>query len=186
MSKILLIKLNSMYSTGELFKIADDSYAFSQVLSKLGYSSKSQYISIVRDYFIENDIDYTHFTSTGKPLIGLKTKICINCGKTFKTEYRSNKEQITCSKGCSNSIFRSGRNNGNYNTGIGSYRKIAFDVYPHKCARCGYENILALEVHHKDKNRNNNSIENLEILCCNCHTIKHKQNSTMPNCTIEH
>jgi 5-methylcytosine-specific restriction endonuclease McrA len=50
------------------------------------------------------------------------------------------------------------------------YRKKAFYIYEHKCAVCGYdeeENIL--QVHHIDENRQNNDIENLIILCPNCH-----------------
>lgn len=55
-----------------------------------------------------------------------------------------------------------------------SYRKIAFENFKNECVKCGYkENSYALEVHHKDENRKNNNISNLEILCCNCHTIIH-------------
>lgn len=51
-----------------------------------------------------------------------------------------------------------------------SYRNIAFRNFEHKCCVCGYdEEIGILEVHHKDSNRENNSIENLCILCPNCH-----------------
>lgn len=44
------------------------------------------------------------------------------------------------------------------------------------CCRCGYENAEALEVHHKDRNRSNNEIDNLEVLCCNCHRLEHRAN----------
>lgn len=62
-----------------------------------------------------------------------------------------------------------------YNTGSGvsSYRKKALDSYAHMCVECGFSNIKALQVHHIDKNRDNNALENLEILCANCHLIKH-------------
>jgi len=43
-------------------------------------------------------------------------------------------------------------------------------VYPHKCYVCGYnDDERILEVHHVDENRNNNDINNLKILCPNCH-----------------
>lgn len=43
-----------------------------------------------------------------------------------------------------------------------------------KCNRCNYNNEpLILGVHHKDRNRNNNDISNLEILCPNCHSLEH-------------
>lgn len=55
-----------------------------------------------------------------------------------------------------------------------SYRNKAFALLGEKCAICGYnKNASALEVHHKDKDRNNNDISNLEVLCCNCHRIHH-------------
>jgi len=62
----------------------------------------------------------------------------------------------------------------NESTGIYNYRVIAFRVKPKICERCGYDhNEAALIVHHKDRNRNNNVIDNLEILCANCHAIEH-------------
>lgn len=57
---------------------------------------------------------------------------------------------------------------------ISSYRRNAFSHFEHKCVRCGYSaNEHALQVHHKDRDRANNSLENLEILCANCHSIEH-------------
>lgn len=44
------------------------------------------------------------------------------------------------------------------------------------CALCGISEWqgkkLPLELHHKDRNHYNNSLENLEILCPNCHSIQ--------------
>lgn len=59
-----------------------------------------------------------------------------------------------------------------YGTGQ-DYRSKAFSHYFPICNRCGFTNILALEVHHVDHNRENNDISNLEILCANCHSIEH-------------
>lgn len=43
-----------------------------------------------------------------------------------------------------------------------------------KCERCNYDDHPAgIEIHHKDRNRENNSIENLEVLCAICHRIEH-------------
>lgn len=42
------------------------------------------------------------------------------------------------------------------------------------CSRCGYnKHPQLLGIHHKDKNRENNNIENLEVLCANCHSEAH-------------
>lgn len=54
------------------------------------------------------------------------------------------------------------------------YRDKAFKYYPHECQLCGYkENKAALVVHHIDHNRSNDEIQNLIILCANCHAITH-------------
>ena len=67
-----------------------------------------------------------------------------------------------------NTLFKSGENHFAFKGN--NYRQIAFKLYPHKCAICGYnEEIEILEVHHKDENHNNNEPSNLCILCPNCH-----------------
>ena len=55
-----------------------------------------------------------------------------------------------------------------------NYRRKALTHYKHECNNCGYNIFEALEVHHIDKNIDNDSIENLVILCANCHLIIHK------------
>lgn len=63
-----------------------------------------------------------------------------------------------------------------YGTGgaAASYRATAFRVYPPRCNRCGYDtHVKILVVHHRDRDRTNNTSENLEILCPNCHAIEH-------------
>lgn len=54
-----------------------------------------------------------------------------------------------------------------------------------KCERCGYnEYPEILQVHHKDRNRENNVIENLEVLCPNCHESEHKRGISVNGCTL--
>ncbi len=60
-----------------------------------------------------------------------------------------------------------------YNTGESNYRARALKYYGHECSVCGFDNIAALEVHHKDRDRTNNHLDNLEVLCANCHKIEH-------------
>lgn len=56
------------------------------------------------------------------------------------------------------------------------YRRIAFNAYDKtKCSLCGYSSHPEiLVVHHKDKNRMNDSVDNLQVLCPNCHEIVHR------------
>ena len=53
----------------------------------------------------------------------------------------------------------------------GSYRARAFAAYPPICTYCGFGIPEILEVAHLDQDRKNNSIENLAILCGNCHKM---------------
>ena len=52
-----------------------------------------------------------------------------------------------------------------------NYRKLAFETYPPICAYCGFGVPEVLEVAHLDGNRDNNAVENLAILCPNCHKM---------------
>lgn len=51
------------------------------------------------------------------------------------------------------------------------YREMAFRHYPKICNRCSFDKFVI--VHHKDRDRTNNAIDNLEVLCPNCHAIEH-------------
>lgn len=58
--------------------------------------------------------------------------------------------------------------------GLSSYRSTAISTYGCTCQRCGYnKHEAAIVVHHRDHDRSNNSISNLEVLCANCHAIHH-------------
>ncbi len=52
-----------------------------------------------------------------------------------------------------------------------NYRKIAFKTYEPICAHCGFGIPSVLEVAHIDGDRLNNDINNLVILCPNCHKM---------------
>jgi len=51
---------------------------------------------------------------------------------------------------------------------IKAYRK----KYWH-CERCLQDHSLL--VHHKDRNRQNNNENNLEVLCTSCHAVEHRR-----------
>jgi 5-methylcytosine-specific restriction endonuclease McrA len=63
--------------------------------------------------------------------------------------------------------------NYNWKNGCGIYRRRAYKKYGYKCNRCGFDNKKILLVHHKDRNRKNNNVDNLEVLCKNCHSLEH-------------
>ena len=41
------------------------------------------------------------------------------------------------------------------------------------CERCDYDKYEILQVHHKDRKRLNNNMDNLELICPNCHYEEH-------------
>ena len=41
------------------------------------------------------------------------------------------------------------------------------------CERCNYDIYEILQVHHKDRNHKNINLENLELICPNCHAKEH-------------
>ena len=106
---------------------------------------------------------------------------CAICGKkTTKVQAeikRSKSGKLFCSKHCAtifnNTMYKSGINHPNYKNGDKSYRDLAFALKEVKCEMCDYCNKDILQVHHKDKNRKNNAIDNLEILCPTHHWEKH-------------
>lgn len=60
-----------------------------------------------------------------------------------------------------------------YGTGQARYRARAFKKYGKKCKKCSYsKEPRMLDVDHIDSNRENNQIDNLQVLCVWCHAIK--------------
>lgn len=114
-------------------------------------------------------------------------KICEVCGETFTPAGGCQK---TCNKeSCRTRLkeeynreyhsthykkrgYNQGLHNNNaYKNGKGFFRKYALDNLEHRCSVCGKETTLC--VHHKDENRENNSLDNLTILCKACHQKHH-------------
>jgi len=108
---------------------------------------------------------------------------CSNCGKEiYRTprDYKKSKsKRFFCSVSChcvwENKNVRCGENAPNWIAGENVYRDLVRRYkIPLKCRECGISDERVLVVHHKDGNRKNNSIDNLEWLCCNCHAIIHR------------
>lgn len=63
------------------------------------------------------------------------------------------------------------------NIGQAGIRKLFIHKYSAKCMECGwdkinkYSNKCPIELEHIDGNHDNNKIENLRLLCSNCHSL---------------
>lgn len=60
-----------------------------------------------------------------------------------------------------------GENHPNYINGKSFYRRTASEHHQQVCFHCG--SIHNLQVHHMDRNKNNNHFSNLRIVCQTCH-----------------
>jgi Zn finger protein HypA/HybF involved in hydrogenase expression len=107
---------------------------------------------------------------------------CANCGKDFyknESNKRGSRHSIYfCCRKCKDDAQRIGGikeiQPPHYGTATSNYRDIAFNNKESKCESCGYDKIVeVLQVHHLDRDRNNNSQDNLQILCPTCHMEIH-------------
>jgi 5-methylcytosine-specific restriction endonuclease McrA len=100
---------------------------------------------------------------------------CDWCEKEFERAPSNIGKYNFCSRGCKEEAqsLRGGFveiQPEHYGGGKSSYRKRAFEHYPHECEVCRYdEHIELLQVHHIDSDHDNSGPENLVILCPTCH-----------------
>lgn len=110
--------------------------------------------------------------------------ICAHCTKSFyrsPSKLRNSKSGLQfCSRVCKDTAQRIGGIKDimppHYGTGKirYDYRIKALSFKEEKCERCSWSQYPdVLIVHHKDRDRKNSSLENLEILCPLCHDIEH-------------
>lgn len=111
-----------------------------------------------------------------------KKHYCLNCGKELESshKYCSNKcqmdyeyKQWVAKYKEDNSIAKS--------TKWGQIPKVLkryiFEKFENKCCKCGwhevnpYTNTIPLEIDHIDGNAENNSEDNLQLICPNCHSL---------------
>ena len=102
-----------------------------------------------------------------------KEKPCVVCKKMIMSKF--NKK--TCGRSCAN-IHRAGIKYkiGNPRNKVKSQQALKIRLLKEKgkkCERCEYDKYEILQVHHKDRNRKNNEIDNLELICPNCHFEEH-------------
>ncbi len=107
-------------------------------------------------------------------------KKCIQCGN----DCDSNKD--FCSRKCFNQhrydnnvlSWKCGEHSGLNGYNISPFiRKYIFEKYESKCCKCGWCEVnkktgnIPLQINHVDGDHKNNSEDNLELICPNCHSL---------------
>lgn len=111
-------------------------------------------------------------------------RICVGCGNTFHVS-DSRKSRKYCSIECrsikalSNKETRRKSKLANMKRrGFGygkTLRRYIFEYKKPICEVCGYSDYMfCLDMHHIDKNPNNNTLSNVAVLCVICHRKLHK------------
>lgn len=118
---------------------------FTEVLEMLSIPRQGNNSNILKRLLDENNIDYSHFTGRARVYNNTSTSI---------SEYLSNRVKITSGK------LR--------------IKLLTEGLKENKCEICGITkwlgNPIVCQLHHIDGNNQNNNLENLQILCPNCHS----------------
>ena len=96
---------------------------------------------------------------------------CACCKKSFRCAPSQHRK--FCSKSCVNKTIRTRFNPKSPGCALKAMKSRGLI---NKCGRCGYDkDVRILGIHHKDRNRRNNHLSNLEVLCPTCHSIEHRK-----------
>lgn len=137
----------------QLEKAAQNSYSYRQVLQRLNLKAAGGNYSQLKKYIKEYNIDISHFKGRGW-----------NKGLQFLFTPKIPLKNILISKS-------------NFQSYKLKNRLIKEGLKPSHCEECGWsekssDGRLPLELHHIDGNGHNNCLNNLQILCPNCHSLK--------------
>lgn len=112
-----------------------------------------------------------------------KKSNCLHCGESLRNKKGSKYCSLECHKQFMKKIFlerwKQGLENGKRGKhGVSKIiRDYLFEKYDNSCSQCGWNKVNAysgkipLEVDHIDGNSDNNSENNIRLLCPNCHSL---------------
>lgn len=133
------------WNLSEIEKAVKESINFTEVLEKIGIPRYGNNNKTLRNILDANNIDYSHFTGRAR---------------TYTTSYVEASEYLNTDKKIKTSKLKN--------------KLIKENIIENKCDICGLttwlDKPIVLQLHHIDGNHNNNSLENLQLLCPNCHS----------------
>lgn len=138
------------YTKEWLEELCAESYSYAEVLRKAGRAQAGGSQETLKKKIAEFNIDISHFT-------GQRWQH----SPTFQEKYTPE------------NLFVYGNTASNQT--LKKYL-LQYNLLEYKCSECGCDGnwrgkILALQLHHKDGDHQNNELNNLTFLCPNCHAI---------------
>jgi endogenous inhibitor of DNA gyrase (YacG/DUF329 family) len=145
--------------------------AVKKAAKKLGIELEQKREINPNEHFNKGKITYTIHT-------------CLNCGKEFEhkkgdyfNKFCSNKCQGEYKKKSLIESWKKGEYKGSAEYLSNTIKNYLLEKNNYKCEICGFEGYNTftknsiLQIHHKDGDSSNNSEENLQVLCPNCHAM---------------
>lgn len=138
------------YTPEQLIEAAASSFSYRQALEKLNVVPAGGNYEVIKKAINYFNIDVSHFTGQAS-----------NRGRKFPRKSRPTQDYL------------------DNKYPIQSYklklRLLNESILEHRCVSCGLktwqDKPIPLELHHKDGDRSNNNLSNLELLCPNCHAL---------------
>lgn len=145
----------STFSKEDLILLCNECETLSDILKAIGLPPKGNNFKTLKKYLDQHEIDYSNLKNNAKHRRVIKIK-----------EYQRNKKI---------SLEMILVENSNYNRGRLKTQLIQENLLNNKCALCGITNKwndkdLILQLDHINGISNDNRIENLRLLCPNCHS----------------